>query len=121
MRTVDFDTWLQLFIQEGFRSFDELDAGGHSVFVPGFPRLPLHSRRFGRPSRWEAQITQMYGEVAGDNVMDFDYGWMAMAQDRCSWGDAAKAFRAAVRMSRPVAAEFGFSPDRPLTGDPTSV
>ena len=69
-----------------------LDAGGHSVFVPCFPRLPLHSRRFGRPSRWEAQITQMYGEVAGDNVMDFDYGWMAMAQDRCSWRDAAKAF-----------------------------
>ena len=46
MRTVDFDTWLQhigeahpwdiIFIQEGVRSFDELDAGGHSVFVPCF-------------------------------------------------------------------------------------
>ena len=29
--------------------------------------------------------------------------------------------RTAVRMSRPVAAEFGFLPDRPLAGDPTSV
>ena len=44
MRTVDFDTWLQhigeahpwdiIFIQEGFRSFDELDAGGALSFRP---------------------------------------------------------------------------------------
>jgi hypothetical protein len=56
------------------------------------PCLPLHSRRFGRPHRWEAQLTKVYGEVAGDSPMDQDYGWMALAQDRSAWRAAAPAF-----------------------------
>ena len=45
------------------------------------PTLPLHQKRFGRPSRWEGQMTKVYGEVADDNPESHDVGWMALAQD----------------------------------------
>ena len=59
------------------------------------PALPLHSRRFGRPSRWESQMENLYGEVADDNPAVHDVGCIALAQDRAQWrhlaGDLAAA------------------------------
>jgi hypothetical protein len=56
------------------------------------PQLPLHGRRFGRPSRWEAQLVDFYGEVAGHSPLTNNYGWMVKAQNRAEWRHAADAF-----------------------------
>ena len=37
------------------------------------------------PWRWESQLADFYGEVAADNPIETNVGWMGLAQDRAHW------------------------------------
>ena len=56
------------------------------------PHLPLHTRRFGKPWRWEAQLVAFYGESSTDDPMQTSVGWMKQAQDRALWKTEERAF-----------------------------
>ena len=61
------------------------------------PDLPLHPKRFGRPSRWEGALEKHYGVAADDNPVERDVGWMALAQDRQTWKSEEAKFAKELR------------------------
>ena len=61
------------------------------------PLLPLHPRRFGRPSRWESTLENYYGVSADDDPMVRNPGWLGLAQDRLQWKTSEKEFVENVR------------------------